>query len=186
MQAVPLELTVSPPYNGRMERPSRNEYGEYFQRYVELVPDVDILTLLATQRDEFVSFLRSLGSAMGEHRYAPEKWSLKEVVGHIIDVERVFVYRALAFARGDATALPGFEQDDYVAATDYSARTLDDLAEEFSLHRSSSLAMFRSFDDDAWQRCGTASDTRISARAVPYILAGHVTHHMNVIRERYL
>lgn len=169
-----------------MKRPEKDEYLEYFDRYISLVPDGDVLDLFATQRDELVSVLRGLAPAMGDHRYAPGKWTIKEMVGHIIDTDRVFGYRAFAFARGDATPLPAYDQDDYVAATDYSKRTLDDLAEEFSLLRSSTLAMFRALDEREWGRRGTASDATMSARAVPYILAGHVIHHLGVLRERYL
>lgn len=169
-----------------MERPERSEYVDYYHQYIERVPDGDIVATLESQRDEFVSRLRSIPEERGGYRYAEGKWSIREVVGHVIDTERVFGYRALAFARGDKTPLPAFEQDDYVARANFDERTLADLADEFEGLRTSLIVLFRSFDDDVWMRSGTASGFEFTTRAVPWILAGHLQHHAAVLGERYL
>jgi hypothetical protein len=169
-----------------MERPARGEYADYYHLYVSRVPDGDIVDILDAQRDEFESLLRGLEPGRGRHRYADEKWSIAEVAGHIVDTERLFGSRALAFARGDKTPLPAFEQDDYVARANFDKRSLADLADEFQYLRNSLLALFRSFDDEIWARRGTASGFEFTVRAVPYILAGHLKHHVGVLQERYL
>ncbi len=169
-----------------MERPTRGEYADYHHRYVKRVPDGEIVGILEAQRDEFVSLLRGIDAGRGGHRYADGKWSIREVAGHVIDTERLFGSRALAFARGDKTSLPGFEQDDYVANANFDERTLDDLAEEFLHLRNSLLVLFRSFGDEIWMRRGTASGLELTVRAVSYIVAGHLAHHIGVLQERYL
>lgn len=168
------------------ERPDAGEHGEYFGRYVARVPDGDVLATLRRQAGETAALLADFGEARGGFRYAAGKWSVKEVVGHLVDCERVFVYRALTFARGDRGPLPGFEQDDFVRDANFDARTLASLAEELALVRRSSLALFEGLDEDAWLRSGHANDTELSVRAVPWILAGHEHHHVAVLRDRYL
>ena len=168
------------------QRPTPAEHGPYFGRYVALAPEGDILATLATQIGETTSSLAGLDEERGNFRYAEGKWSLKQVIGHLMDCERVFAYRALCFARGDATPLPGFEQDDFVVVADFDARSLASLAAEFDLIRRTSLALFENLDEQAWTRPGHASGTDLTVRAVPWILAGHELHHMGVIRERYL
>ena len=130
--------------------------------------------------------LAEFGEERGDHRYGPGKWSVKETVGHLMDVERVFAVRALAFARGDPGPLPGMEQDDYVAGANFGARTLADLFEEYRLIRASNLILFRSFDDGIAARRGTASGVEFTAKSIPFILAGHELHHVGILRERYL
>lgn len=169
-----------------MERPEQNEYADYYHQYVSRVPEGDIVEILTKQRDEMLSMLSDLSPEKAVHRYEPEKWSVKEVIGHIIDTERVFTMRALAFARGDKTHLPAFEQDDYAAEANYHDRDLSDIDQEFYYVRNGTIAMFLSFDDDYWQRTGVASDFEFTTRAVAYIMAGHVIHHVAVLRERYL
>jgi hypothetical protein len=127
-----------------------------------------------------------LSEEQGNSRYEPGKWSIKELVGHINDAERIFGYRALRIARGDQTPLPGFEQDDFIAGANFDACTLADLTTEFELIRRSNLAMFKQLGDEAWVRRGTASDNTISVRALAYIIAGHEVHHLNILRSRYL
>ena len=167
-------------------QPQPTEYAPYYEKYIALVPEGDIVATLSRQLDDTLSFLRGLTEAQGNSRYAPGKWSIKELVGHIIDGERIFAHRALRFARNDQTPLPGFEQDDYVRAGNFDNRQLSDLTDEFEQVRRATLSLLRSFDDEAWLRRGAANDTEVSVRALAYILAGHETHHKQILRERYL
>jgi uncharacterized damage-inducible protein DinB len=166
--------------------PETTEYAPYYEKYTSLVPAGDVVATLSNQIQDTLTFLRSLSEEQAASRYASDKWSIKEVVGHIIDGERIFAYRALRFARNDQTALPGFEQDDYVRAGNFNHRRMSDLADEFEQVRRANLCLLRSLDDEAWLRRGIASDNEVSVRALAYILAGHETHHLRVIRERYL
>ena len=167
-------------------QPQINEYAPYYQKYIALVPAGDVVATLSRQLEDTLSLLRGLTEAQGDSRYAPGKWSIKELVGHIIDGERIFAHRAFRFARNDQTSLPGFEQDDYVRAGNFDNRRLSDLADEFEQVRRATLCLLRSLDDEAWLRRGKANDTEVSVRALAYILAGHETHHMQIVRERYL
>jgi hypothetical protein len=171
---------------GMLTRPASNEYAEYYGGYISKVPEGNILDILEKQIVETLRFVEGLGEDKASFRYAPGKWSIKQIVGHLSDTERVFQYRALAFARLDPTALPSFEQDDYVKNANFDAVPLRALLDEFSAVRSAGVAMFRSFDDDMFLRAGTASGFRFTVRAMPYIIAGHERHHMGVIRERYI
>jgi hypothetical protein len=167
-------------------RPATTEYAAYYERYVSLVPDGDLVAILEQQLADFEALLASIPESQADYRYAPDKWSVKELVGHVNDGERIFAYRALRIGRGDQTPLPGFDQDPYIAAGSFGRRTLADLAEEFRYIRRSTIALLRGFDEEAWARTGTASDAPVSARAVAYIIAGHERHHGNILRERYL
>ena len=167
-------------------RPAPDEYAPYYGRYIAAVPDGSIVETLRDQIGETVAFLGSLPEAKGDHRYEPGKWSVKEVIGHLIDSERVFSYRALRFARRDETPLPGFEQDDYVPAGAFGKRTLRDLADEFRTVREATLLLYRHLDEEALSRSGIASENRMSVRALAWCIAGHERHHIQVIRERYL
>jgi hypothetical protein len=152
---------------------------------VDLVAEGDILATLATQIEGTLAELRKVSEADSLKRYAPGKWSMREVVGHLIDTERIFAYRALRFARGDRQDLPGFEQDDYVAVAQFDRRPWSGLVEEFEALRMSNLLMFRGLDDEAWRRQGVANGNAMSVRAAAYVIAGHELHHMRVLRERY-
>ncbi|HKQ18531.1 MAG TPA: DinB family protein [Candidatus Eisenbacteria bacterium] len=167
-------------------RPAPNEYAPYYGRYVALVPDGPIVETLRDQIGETAAFLGSLPEAKGDHRYEPGKWSVKDVIGHVIDGERVFSYRALRFARRDETPLPGFEQDDYVPAGAFGRRTLRDLIAEFRAVREATLHLYRHLDEEALCRTGIASENLMSVRALAWVIAGHERHHVGVIRERYL
>jgi hypothetical protein len=167
-------------------RPAQDEYAAYYEKYVSLVPAGDVVETLRRQLDETLALLGGIGEERADSRYAPEKWSIKELVGHVIDAERIFAYRALRIARGDQTPLPGFEQDDYIATGNFGARTLADLSEEFALVRRSTIELLRHLDEAAWLRRGTASDNEVSVRALAHILAGHEAHHVRILRERYL
>jgi hypothetical protein len=169
-----------------LARPATTEYDEYYHQYIREVPEGNILDIIDEQIADTVRFLSSIDEEKAAYRYAPDKWSIKQVVGHINDVERLFQYRAVAFARSDKTPLPSFEQDDYVAAANFDDRTLAELTEEYRLVRSSGLALFRSFDDDILMRRGIATGLEFSVRTVPYLLAGHNIHHTSTIKERYL
>lgn len=167
-------------------RPEQTEYLPYYEKYVTLVPAGDIIETLRRQHEETLALLGGLDEAQGNHAYEPGKWSVKGVVGHVIDSERIFAYRALRFARGDQTPLPGYDQDEYGRAANFDARTLADLVAEFASVRAATLALFRSLADEAWSRRGTANNAEVSVRALAHIIAGHELHHVQVLRERYL
>jgi uncharacterized damage-inducible protein DinB len=172
--------------NAAATQPQTTEYAPYYGKYTALVPEGDILETLSSQLENTLSTLRALSEEQAASRYAPGKWSIKEVVGHMIDGERIFTHRALRFARNDSTPLPGFEQDDYVGAGNFDRRSINDLIEEFEQVRRATLCLLRSLDEEAWLRRGIASEAEVSVRALAYITAGHETHHMQIIRERYL
>ena len=169
-----------------MSRPDPSEYNAYYGRYISLVPDGSIVERLRDQIQETLGILRSLPEARGDHRYAAGKWSIKEMIGHVVDAERVFTYRALRIGRGDETPLPGFEQDDYVKNGRFEARTLRHLVDELETVRKGTVLLLEGLDDDAMMRMGTASGFPVSVRALAYITAGHELHHRNVLKERYL
>lgn len=170
----------------RTERPAPDEFAPFYAGYIESVPLGDLVVVLRTQMDETLALVRGLPEAKGDHRYAPGKWSIRDVVGHVCDSERVFAYRLMRIARGDATPLPGFEQDDYVARGDFGARSLASLAEEFEALRRATIALVSALDDAAMARRGSANGVQVSARALAYIIAGHERHHLHVLRSRYL
>ncbi len=167
-------------------RPDASAMPQFYSRYVEAVPDGDILETLQRQGAETQSFLGALDAAQASHRYAPGKWTVKQIVGHLADGERVFAYRALSFARRDATELPGFEEDDWAAANNCEQLPLQAVLAELAAVRQATLALFRGLEDDAWDRQGTANGRRISVRALAWMMAGHELHHLRVLRERYL
>ena len=167
-------------------RPEKNEYAPYYDRYVSLIPDADVVATLERQIEDTIALLRGVGEERAGHRYEPGKWSIKQVVGHMIDTERIFAYRALAIARGEQQPLPGMDQNEYMAGADFDARTLADLAEEFSHVRRANVLMLRGLSEDAWSRRGVASDNEVTVRAIAYIIAGHEAHHVQVLRTRYL
>lgn len=169
----------------RMKRPEASEHAEYYSRYINLVPEGDVVATLEAQTEKFVDFLRSIPDAKGDYRYAPDKWSVKEMLGHIIDGERIFAYRALRFARADQNPLPGFEQDDYVRTAGHGRATMSALIEEFELVRKADILMLKHLDEAAWLRRGTASGNAVSVRALANILVGHGEHHWKVLREKY-
>ena len=167
-------------------RPSPDEHAAQYGRYLALVPDGDILATLAAQARETAALLRGLRADQAGLRYAPGKWSVRELVGHLTDCERVFAYRALSFARADAAELPGFEEEDWARTAGHDRFELADLTADFEAVRTSTLALFGRFDADAWARTGLANGARISVRALAWIIAGHERHHVSVLRERYL
>lgn len=166
-------------------RPPEDEYAPFYAGYVARVPEGDVVEILARQLGEVSAFLRGL-SDRADFRYAPEKWSVKEVIGHLCDAERIFAYRALRIARGDETPLPGWEENGYVETGGFAARTLESLVEEWAEVRRSTVTLFRHLPPEAWTRGGTANGVRVSVRALAYITAGHTGHHLHILRTRYL
>jgi hypothetical protein len=161
-----------------------SEYPRWAEKYISLV-EGDVLDVLERQASEFPDFLNSLADK-ADFAYAPGKWTIKQLVGHMIDTERILVYRLLCFARGEQAALPGFNEDAYVDAAHFSDRTLHSLADEFTLLRKSNLFLFRSLEDAELVRGGIASGIPISVEAIRLVVAGHVIHHTRIIKDRYL
>jgi hypothetical protein len=170
----------------RVERPGPDEHDPYYGRYIARVPDdVDLLALLAEQRDTTAALLATVPADRRSFRYAPGKWSVKEVVGHLSDTERIMAYRALRIARADATPLPGYDENTYVPVARFDELGLDQLADEWVAVRQATIAMFRGLPAEAWTRRGTANASGISVRALAFIIAGHELHHLEVLRTRY-
>lgn len=167
-------------------RPEKTEYAEYFERYIQWIADTDVLATLERQRGEAAALLGGLSEQQGNHRYAPGKWSVKELAGHVIDTERVFSYRALRFSRNDATALPGFDQDAYAAHANHAAVSLQDIAAEFDAVRRSTLLLFQHLPPDAWDRRGVSNKNELTVRAAAFVIAGHAKHHIEILKSRYL
>lgn len=168
------------------QRPAADEYAPYHENYLRLVTEGDIVETLERQRVERRQLLRAVPAELETFRYAEGKWSIREVVGHLIDAERVFAYRALCIARGEQNPLPGFDEDSYMALSGYADRSLSELTTEIDELRRANISMFRGFSDEAWSRRGTANAVEVSARALAWILAGHEAHHLAILRERYL
>jgi uncharacterized damage-inducible protein DinB len=166
-------------------RPEATEYGPYFARYVARVPEGDIVAILDEQMHATAALLDGLSEVQGDYRYAPDKWSIKEMVGHVADSERVFCYRALRFSRGDRTELPGFEQNDWVPLSGAATRTLRDLADELRQVRLATIAFARSLSEEQAIRGGVASETQLTVRGLLHIIAGHEAHHVAMLRQRY-
>lgn len=170
----------------RSTRPATGEFLPYYGTYIDKVPQGDIVETLTKQLPETLALIKSIPEETGDKRYAPEKWSIREVIGHVIDGERIFVYRALRFSRSDLTPVPGFDENTYAANGPYSKVSLADLADEFDHVRRATIHLFANLDDEALSRRGSANGAEISVRALAFIIAGHETHHMGVLRDRYL
>ena len=166
-------------------RPEPSEYAPSYEAYVSKVPQGDLLTVLDQQRRDTQQLLAGLPETKALHRYAPGKWSVKEVVGHLADSERVFSYRALRFARADGLPLQGFDEQAWVPAGRFDARPLTDLAGEFAAVRGATIALFRGLDAEALARRGTANNKTVSVRALAWIIAGHERHHVGILHDRY-
>jgi uncharacterized damage-inducible protein DinB len=173
------------PAKAASARPQPTEYASFYERYVALVPGNDIVPILEAQRLQMIQLFAARSERDGNFRYAPDKWSVKEVLGHVTDTERIFAYRALRIARQDQTPLSGFEQDDYVRAGGFGERTLADLAEDFACVRSATVALLRPLGDEAWSRRGVANQNEVTVRALAFIIAGHELHHREILKERY-
>lgn len=169
-----------------MNRPEKKEYAEFYETYVSLVPETDVVAALENQIADLQNLFADVSDEKAQFRYAEGKWSVKELLGHIIDGERVFSYRALRISRKDETPLAGFEENKYVANSNFGNTKLADLIAEFSSLRHSNVLFFNNLSDQAWSNTGTASDATVSVRALAYIMVGHVRHHARILRERYL
>ena len=169
-----------------IRRPTDKEYASFYAGYVALVPEGDLLQSLEQQMRDTQARLRPIGEEKSMFRYAADKWSVREVVGHMADSERVFTYRALRFARGDATPLPGYDEKAWGEASNAHNRTLSSLLDDFQTLRAATLSLFRGFSEAAWGRAGTANNVTITVRALGYIVAGHERHHVRILKERYL
>jgi uncharacterized damage-inducible protein DinB len=165
-------------------RPESSEYASYYGKYVSLVPEGDILVTLERQLTDTLALLAPR-EADGDFRYAPGKWSVKEALGHVMDTERIFSYRALRIARNDKTPLAGFEQDDYVKYGPFAQSSLTGLLQEFTSVRNATLALFRALDEAAWTRRGVASNNEVTVRALAYMIAGHELHHRGIFLQKY-
>jgi uncharacterized damage-inducible protein DinB len=167
-------------------RPHTSEYAPFYHPYISSVPEGDVVAIMRDAGRELHSAVMAIPEQRGGFRYAEGKWTIREVIGHLIDAERIFTYRALRIARSDATPLPGFEENDYVRTAGSDERTLASLGQELAAVRESTVLLFQSLPTDAWVRRGTASGKEISVRAIAYIVAGHPLHHLRILRERYL
>jgi DinB superfamily len=166
-------------------RPAATEYDPFYSDYVALVTEQDVLLALQSQGDDVRRLAAAVEPARESFRYAPGKWSVREVLGHVADAERVFGYRAFCISRGERAHLPGFDENDYVAASGFERRPLAELAEDWWSVREANLHVLRALDEAAWSRSGVANENGISVRALAYVLVGHARHHLRVLRERY-
>lgn len=169
-----------------MDRPQPADYVSFHATYINKIGDGNILDILLSQQESTYQFFKSLPADKIDYAYAEGKWTIKQVLGHIIDTERIMTYRALRFARNDDTALAGFEQDDYVLNSRHNQFAMEDLNEEFRLLRMANMHFFKSLNDEEKQRFGLASGNRVTVNALLYIIAGHVQHHLTILKERYL
>lgn len=168
------------------DRPHPSEFPDFYGGYVNLVPDGPILERMKAELGEAVAFLQGIDGDLAGHRYAPGKWSVREVVGHVADTEQVMAFRALHFARSDPKPLPGFAEDDYVAAARFDDESLPQLIDRLAWLRRSSIALFQGFDDEIMMRTGRASGGEFTVRSIAWIIVGHLEHHLRVLRDRYL
>jgi|SRR5579872_40976 len=175
----PVALSIS------ISRPEPGEYAPYYDRYISLVPGADILGTLDAQRRQMMLLLSGRDESDGNFRYAPDKWSAKQVLGHVCDTERIFAYRALRIARGDRTPIEGFEQDDYVRNGPFDSRPLAELIDDYIAVRRATLTLLRNLDEPAWLRRGIANKNEVSVRAIAYTIAGHELHHRRILEEKY-
>lgn len=171
--------------NAAMVRPGNTEYAAFYAAYVASVPDGDIVEILESQHRDTVEALRGISEERAGFRYAPEKWSIREVVSHLSDAERVFTYRALHFARGGSEPLPSMDETSWVRLSNADQRTLPDIAAEYAAVRAATVALFRGFSAAEYDRSGTASSNAVSVRAIAWITAGHERHHLRILREKY-
>ncbi len=163
-----------------------HEYNPYYKAYIEALGEVDLMKTMKKQVVNYPQFLESIPENKLTYRYADGKWTVAEILVHVLDSERVFQYRALRFARKDQTPLPGFDQDLYVPSSGANQRSLESIVAEYKAIRNSTLALYETFDEGTLKRKGVASNAEMSIRALGFIICGHQKHHRNIIRERYL
>lgn len=166
-------------------KPTPQEYAPYYGTYINKVQPDNLLEVLHLHTDSFTDFIKSIPEQKADYAYAAKKWTVKEVLLHIIDAERIFAYRALRFARNDKTELPGFDENDYVPFSNAGVRSLSSIVEEFTAVRYATITLFNSFDEAAFMRSGIASNNTMSVRALGFVLIGHAEHHRQILIERY-
>lgn len=172
--------------NELLQRPLASEYPEYYKPYVDLVPEGDLLILLKNNLVKTIELFESLTEENGQFRYAENKWSIKEVLGHMADTERIMSYRLLRVGRGDQTALAGFNENDYVKGSKINKLPIKNILEDFIATRKATLTLIQNMPEETWSNIGFANNAEVTARAIGYIIAGHALHHCNIITERYL
>jgi len=166
-------------------RPQQGDYAQFYDSYISLVEGEDIIKVLEKQLQTSEKFFSSITEEQSNFSYADGKWTVKEVIRHVIDTERIMAYRALAFARGEKQSLPGYEQDDYVASSNFTERRIEDLVNEYRTLRASNIVLFKSFSEKELIRKGTAAGSKVSVLSLAFIIAGHELHHINVLKEKY-
>jgi len=166
-------------------RPRTGDDNPYYDRYITLIGDDDIIEVLEEQIKTSEKFLKTFTEKQGNYSYADGKWTVKEVLGHVIDTEKIMAFRALAIARGEKQSLPGFEQDEYVAESNFNNRSLVDMINDFLTARESNIILIKSFDEEILNRRGIASESEVTVLALIYIIAGHEKHHMKILKEKY-
>ena len=183
MELEPIRIVM--PEELAFERPRVGTYGAYYQQYIDLVPDGDLRRLLPVIFDADFRAMRTITPAQELYRYAPGKWSIREMVGHMCDTERVFSYRAMCIARGDTTPLPSFDENIYASVARYDDIPLEQILGELMAVHAGTILLFENMSDAAWNRVGTASGMPVGVRSLAYLCAGHELHHMNILKERY-
>jgi hypothetical protein len=169
-----------------LQRPEKEEYPSYYEDYIKLVPNGDMVSILQENLSNTVTLFQSISESNGDFQYAPGKWSIKEVLGHMTDTERIMSARLLRFGRGDNTPLPGFNENIYVNGANFNQRTIKSLLEEFTVTRNATITLIKNMPEEAWMRKGLANNFENTTRSVAYMIAGHEMHHCKIIRERYL
>jgi uncharacterized damage-inducible protein DinB len=167
-------------------RPEKSEYNSYYVPYVNLVREGDIVAILSESADDTIKLLNAITENQGLYTYGPGKWSIKEVIGHITDTERIMNYRILCIARGEEASLPGFDENSYVQMANFNSQSVQELLENYSAVRHATIQLLKGLDNNAWVRKGTANHSEVTVRAIAYIIAGHELHHRQVIVERYI
>jgi hypothetical protein len=179
------EPAIITPAATHIGRPEPGEYAPYYDRYISLISNDDIIGTLESQRRQMLIFLCGRDDSDGDYRYAPGKWSLKELVGHVSDTERIFAYRMLRISRGDKTPIEGFDQDPYVVNGPFAKRPLAEIVDDYIAVRRATLTLLRNLDDEAWLRRGIANNNEVSVRAIAFTAAGHELHHRRILDEKY-
>lgn len=166
-------------------RPEPDEYGEFYKNYIELIDEPNIVQVLIQQGQQTYAVIQRLTTDEASHRYEKDKWSVKEIFGHLVDTERIMAYRALCISRGETTSLPGYDHETYVQEAEFENRSLQSISTEYDALRNSNISMFNSFSKNQTMRKGTANDVTVSVRGLAYIIAGHERHHMQILENKY-
>ncbi|WP_445666382.1 DinB family protein [Fodinibius sp. AD559] len=166
-------------------RPEPDEYGDFYEGYINLVEQPNVIQSLIQQGQKVYTLIQQLTDEEANYRYADDKWSVKEIIGHLIDTERIMAYRALCISRGEETALPGYDHESYVQKGNFDQRSLQSLSTEYDALRNANISMFNSFSKEQMLHKGTANEVSVSVRALAFIISGHEKHHLNILEEKY-